>query len=84
MQIELQLGEQGIITIPQQLRQILGFFPKEKLIAKDDNGRLIIEKESIIKQRLRNKFAKIPAGIDLAQELISDRKQEAQREMNKT
>lgn len=80
MQIELQISEHGGIKIPHQLRKILGFYPGEKLIAKDNNGQLIIEKSSIIKQRLKSKFLKISAEVDLAQELISDRKHEVMDE----
>ncbi len=80
MQIELQISENGGIEIPNQLRKILGFFPGEKLIAKDNNGQLILEKASIIKQRLKSKFNKVSADIDLAQELISDRKNEVMDE----
>lgn len=83
MQIELQISNHGKIEIPNQLRKLLGFSPGEKLIAKDNNGQLIIEKASIIKKRLKSKFLKIPAEIDLAQELISDRKHEAIDEMTK-
>ncbi|MFK5986271.1 MAG: AbrB/MazE/SpoVT family DNA-binding domain-containing protein [Pseudomonadota bacterium] len=77
MQLEVQLGEQGQIQIPALLRKALGFHAGEKLIAKDNHGQLIIEKESIIKSRLRTKFSKIPKDIDLAQELIEERNHDA-------
>jgi hypothetical protein len=44
---------------------------------KDD---LVLEKRKVELQRLRQRFAHIPAGVSLADELISERRAEARRE----
>ena len=83
MQLEVQLSEHGQIQIPRLLRKALGFHAGEKLIAKDSHGQLVIEKESIIKNRVGTNFSTIPENIYLAHELITDRKHDAINEISK-
>jgi len=40
-------------------------------------GRLALEEREAVLQRLRQRFAHIPAGVSLADELISERRAEA-------
>ena len=44
-------------------------------------GRLVLEKSSTIKRRLKQRFDHIPKGDSLADELISERRVEARREV---
>jgi hypothetical protein len=46
--------------------------------SKDD--RLVIETREAAIQRLRQRFAHLPAGVSLADELIAERRSEAKRE----
>jgi hypothetical protein len=43
------------------------------------HGRLAPEEREAVLQRLRQRFAHIPAGVSLADELISERRAEARR-----
>jgi hypothetical protein len=43
-------------------------------------GRLALEEREAVLQRLRQRFAHIPAGVSLADELISERRAESRRE----
>jgi hypothetical protein len=43
-------------------------------------GRLVIEKPEQIKQRLKARFAQVPAERRLVEELIAERRQESRRE----
>ncbi len=76
LQREVQLSEQGRLVIPAQLRRALGFEPGDILVARTEDGRLIIEKTEIIKQRLKARFA-VANKRSLADELIKERREEA-------
>ncbi len=80
-QTEIQLDPQGRIVIPAYLRRTLGFEAGDRLIARKEDGRLILEKPEVIKQRLKKRFARIPSTISLAQQLIDERKKEADEEL---
>jgi hypothetical protein len=41
---------------------------------------LILEKREAIRRRLKERFARLPAGKSLASELLGDRRREAERE----
>jgi hypothetical protein len=41
---------------------------------------LVLEKPETIKQRLRSRFARVPADRQLVDELLAERRREAQRE----
>jgi AbrB family looped-hinge helix DNA binding protein len=59
---EGQLGPQGRLVIPAQLRRLLGFEPGDTLVARLENGRLILEKREAIRRRLKDRFARGSAG----------------------
>jgi len=77
---EIQLSAQGRLVIPAALRRALGFQPGDKLIAYQEDGRLVLEKSSTIERRLKQRFDHIPEGERLADELIAERRAEARRE----
>lgn len=77
---EVRLGPQGRLVIPAQLRRVLGFEPGDTLVARLENGRLILEKREAIRRRLKDRFARLPQGKSLASELLSERRQEAEQE----
>lgn len=77
---EVHLGSQGRLVIPASLRKSLGFETGDILIARLEEGRLILEKQETIKQRLKARFSHLPKGTSLADELIAERREEADRE----
>ncbi|MGH8572259.1 MAG: AbrB/MazE/SpoVT family DNA-binding domain-containing protein [Gammaproteobacteria bacterium] len=77
---EVQLGPQGRLVIPAQLRRLLGFEPGDRLVARLEDGRLILEKREAIRRRLKDRFVRLPAGKSLASELLAERRREAERE----
>ncbi len=81
-QTEVQLGPQGRLVIPARLRRSLGFESGDSLIARIEEGRLILEKAETIKRRLKSRFAHLPPTTSLAEELIAERREEAKREAN--
>jgi len=62
------------------LRRALDFQAGDRLVARLDDGRLVLEKAETIKRRLRARFAKLPADLSLAEELLRERREEARRE----
>ncbi len=77
-QAEVHLDPQGRLIIPASLRRSLGFESGECLIARMEDGRLVLEKIQTIKKRLKNRFSKLPSDISLAEELIAERRKEAE------
>ncbi len=78
--VEVHLGRQGRLVIPAALRQLLGFEEGDKLVAREESGRLVLEKQAMVKQRLKARFARVSKTHSLADELIAERRTEAKRE----
>ncbi len=68
------------MVIPARLRKVLRIEPGEVLVARAEEDRLILERREAILARLRSRLAHIPRDVDLAEELISERREEARRE----
>jgi AbrB family looped-hinge helix DNA binding protein len=78
---ELKVGPKGRIVIPAGFRRALRIEPGSVLVGHVEDGRLILERREAILQRLQARFAAtVPAGISLADELIAERREEAQPE----
>jgi AbrB family looped-hinge helix DNA binding protein len=77
---KVPVGPQGRLVIPSEIRRQLGIAPGDVLIALVEDERLVLEKRDVVLQRLRRRFAHIPAGVSLADELIAERRQESRRE----
>ena len=79
---EVHLGRQGRLVIPAALRRLLGFEEGDTLVARSQEGRLILEKQETIKRRLKARFSQLPEETSLANELIAERREEAKREVD--
>jgi AbrB family looped-hinge helix DNA binding protein len=77
---EVQLGRQGRLVIPAALRRSLGLAEGDTLIAREDAGRLVLEKPETVKQRLHARFAEVPPERSLVDELIAERREAARQE----
>ncbi len=75
------LGRQGRLVIPVALRQLLGFEEGDTLVAHEEAGRLVLEKQEMVKQWLKARFAQVPNDHSLVDELIAERREEAKREL---
>ncbi|WGV25878.1 AbrB/MazE/SpoVT family DNA-binding domain-containing protein [Halotia branconii] len=80
--VEVRLGEQGRLVIPAALRKSLGFEPGDTLIARLEDGRLVLEKLETVQRRLKARFSHVIKNTSLADELIAQRQEEAQREVS--
>ncbi|MBW4651306.1 MAG: AbrB/MazE/SpoVT family DNA-binding domain-containing protein [Kastovskya adunca ATA6-11-RM4] len=74
------MSPQGRVVIPAEFRRRLNLEPGATLIARIEDGRLVLEKRENILARLRARFAQIPKEVSLADELIAERREAAQRE----
>ncbi|HET9209901.1 MAG TPA: AbrB/MazE/SpoVT family DNA-binding domain-containing protein [Thermoanaerobaculia bacterium] len=74
------IGPQGRLVVPAEIRRELGFSPGDVLIATVEDGRLVLQKRETVLRRLRQRFAHIPAGVSLADELLAERRAEARGE----
>jgi len=62
------------------MRSALGIAQGDSLVARVEDGRLILEKEEAILARIRALFGTLPAGESVVDELIRERREEARRE----
>jgi AbrB family looped-hinge helix DNA binding protein len=74
------VGPQGRLVIPSEIRRQLGIAPGDVLIAIVEDQRLLLEKRDVVLQRLRRRFAHIPAGVSLANEVVAERRAEGRGE----
>jgi AbrB family looped-hinge helix DNA binding protein len=78
--IEVRVGPQGRVVIPASLRRAAGIRPGDSLTARLEGDRLVLERQEAIVARLRERFGVVPATVSLADELIRERREEAQRD----
>jgi AbrB family looped-hinge helix DNA binding protein len=78
--LEVTIGPQGRLVIPASLRRRLGIEPGEVLIARAEEDRLVLERRKAILARLRERLRVVPADVSLVDELIAERRKEAELE----
>ncbi|HET7044623.1 MAG TPA: AbrB/MazE/SpoVT family DNA-binding domain-containing protein [Gaiellaceae bacterium] len=78
--IEVTIGPQGRLVVPARLRRRLGIGAGDVLVARADDDRLVLERREAILARLRRRFEAVPARIDMVDELLAARREEAKRE----
>lgn len=76
----VRVGPQGRIVVPAPLRRRLGIQAGDVLLARAEDQQLVLERREAVLARVRALFAHVPSDVDLADELISERRAEAARE----
>lgn len=76
----LRVGPQGRIVIPAALRRALGVETGDTLLIREEGGALVLERPDAVLERLRDSFGVVRDGPGLADELIADRRAEAEQE----
>ena len=61
----------------------MGIGRGDVLVARVEDGRMILEKRDEVLARVRRRFREVPDGVSLADELIRERREEARRERGK-
>ncbi|HIE41573.1 MAG TPA: AbrB/MazE/SpoVT family DNA-binding domain-containing protein [Candidatus Aenigmarchaeota archaeon] len=77
---EVLLSAQGRVVIPVALRKALDLKPGERLIARKEGESLVLERRETIEKRLWEMYSHVPKEVSLADELIAERRAEAQHE----
>lgn len=75
----VRVGPQGRLVIPAGMRDRLGIERGDELVARLEDGRLVLEKRENVLRRVRQRYANV-ASESLADELIAERRDEARRE----
>lgn len=79
--VRVTVGPQGRIVIPAELRKALDIHPGEQLVARAEEGRLVLQSRDAIIAELQALFRDaVPRGVSLVDELIAERREEARRE----
>ena len=75
----VRLGPQGRLVVPVELRRELSLHEGSELTIRSEGHRLILEPRAEVLRRLRGRFRRpTEAGVSLADELLADRREEAQ------
>lgn len=77
---EVKVGVQGRLVIPVALRKALNLKPGDRLIARQEGERLVLERRGVVAKRLQDRFSHIPKEVSLVDELIAERRAEAVKE----
>jgi AbrB family looped-hinge helix DNA binding protein len=80
LSVDVKLSAQGRLVIPAVLRKAMDLHEGDRLIARKEGNSLVLERREAIMQRLWDQFSQIPQNIRLAEELIAERRAEAQIE----
>jgi AbrB family looped-hinge helix DNA binding protein len=72
---EVELGSNGRVVIPQEIREALEVKPGDKLVFLFKDGRLELTTRRAVVERLHGMFAQ-GDGRNLTQELLAERKSE--------
>jgi bifunctional DNA-binding transcriptional regulator/antitoxin component of YhaV-PrlF toxin-antitoxin module len=78
--LTVRFGPDGRVLVPVELRRALGAVPGEPLVARVLDRQLVIERRADALHRVQRRFSAIPVEIDLADELIADRRREVERD----
>jgi AbrB family looped-hinge helix DNA binding protein len=76
----IKIGTHGRTVIPAALRRAMDLQSGEELVARLAGEQLILERRETVERRLKARFAHIPSEVDLASELLAERREAAKRE----
>lgn len=83
--VEVEVNRQGRVTIPVEIRRHLGLHEGSRLVAREEDGRIVLEQRAHLLSRIQDRLAAEartvgygPGGV--VDELIASRRAEAARE----
>lgn len=80
-QPQIYVDANGCLVINAPLWRELGLADGDILVTRLQEGALVLEKRSLIQQRLKARFSGLPKDRSLSNELIAERRAEASREL---
>ena len=69
------------MLIPVDVRRAAGLKSGEILVARADGDLVVLEPRAAVVRRLRSRFAAVADDISLVDDLIADRRREAERDL---
>ncbi|MEJ7753026.1 MAG: AbrB/MazE/SpoVT family DNA-binding domain-containing protein [Candidatus Limnocylindrales bacterium] len=78
--VSTRVGPGGRVLIPVELRRALKLAEGTILVARVEEDRLILERPAALLERAKARFAAVPDGVSLSDELLADRRTEGRRE----
>lgn len=79
-QVSIQVGPQGRVVIPAEWRRALNISPGDSLVARIEDGRIVLETRENVIARIRKRFENAIKEPSVVDELIAERREEARRE----
>jgi AbrB family looped-hinge helix DNA binding protein len=76
-----KVGPDGRVLIPVDVRRAAGLKSGEILVARADGDLVVLEPRAAVVRRLRSRFAAVADDISLVDDLIADRRREAERDL---
>lgn len=73
-------GPKGRVVIPQGVREAPGIREGDTLVVRIEDGHAIPETREALLRRVQERFAALPSGVSLSEELVRERRQDAARE----
>jgi AbrB family looped-hinge helix DNA binding protein len=81
----IRLGADGWLMIPAPIRKELGLKPGDPLVVECDGDSLLVRSPDAALQETQHYFRQfVPAGVSVVDELIADRRAEAERDEAET
>lgn len=78
--LTVTVGPDGRILVPVELRRELGLRPGMPLVARVEDNRLVLESRDAVLRRLQARFEAVPPDVRLVDELLADRRRQAERD----
>lgn len=76
----VRIGRQGRLVIPAGIRRRLGFKPGDTLLLRVQGESLVLERREAVLARIEGWFDDVPRDVSLAEELLAERRAEAEME----
>ena len=76
----VHVGPKGRLVIPAGIRKRLGLKTGDELLLQVQGESLLFEKRETVLARVKGWFDDVPADVSLVEELLAERKAEAQQE----
>ena len=76
----VRMGPQGRLVIPAGIRRRFGLKPGDTLLVRVLGESLVLERREAVLARVKGWFDDVPPGVSLVDELLAERRAEAERE----
>jgi len=75
-----QIGANGRVVIPAEIRRELGLRPGEEMLVQVEDGRVVLESRDNLLRRIQSEWQAAAEGRSMVDELLAERRREFERE----